>query len=66
MKEAYKNGQNSAKGANNVKSKLTELDILEIRKLHSAKISIKEIAELYQVSYGCIAKAARKETWKHL
>ena len=66
VREAYRNGQNKSYGVYNPNNKLTEIEVLEIRKLHSARVPIKEIAELYNVSYGCVAKAARKETWKHL
>jgi len=44
-------------------SKLTEDDIMDIRKLLGVKLH-REIADMYGVSRGAISKIARGESWK--
>ena len=63
----YKYGKASNKGSKNGFSKLTEVLVLEIRrKRESDKISYQKLAEMYNVSYGCIAGIIKKNNWKHI
>ncbi len=60
--------QNKGRGIRGVtqwKSKLTEEEVLEIRKLHK-KISNVDIAKLYCVGPDTIGHIMRRNTWKHI
>lgn len=46
--------------------KLTNNDIIEIRKLHSKGLTHEEIASKYPVERRQIGKIINKESWKHL
>ena len=50
-------------GSNNPYAKLSEKQVLDIRKLN---ISDKKIAEIYNVSRKCISKIRKRITWKHI
>lgn len=54
------------KGSKHWNSKLTEKDIINIRKLYANKISQIEISRRFQVSQGCISRIVRMEDWKHV
>jgi len=51
------------RGERHHSSKLTEDDIMDIRKLLGVKLH-REIADMYGVSRGAISKIARGESWK--
>ena len=58
---------NSAKrGENNHSSKLTELDVLEIRNLYKKEISSRKLAKMFNVQKNCILSIIHKKTWKHI
>ena len=78
-KHAFKNGlrkitksQKNAiskanRGFNNKHSKLTNKQVLEIRKLYKSEdLTTKEIADLYNITFSNVAQIVRRETWKHL
>ncbi len=61
---------NKAHGEKHSKSKLTEKDVLEIRKTHGLKgiggISAAKLAKKFGVSYVLIRAIATKKIWKHV
>ena len=63
IKHADYNGLRNLKGSNNSASKLTEIDVVEIRKSDK---STKFLSEKYNVGTGCINKVLNKKTWKHI
>ena len=57
----------SAKGSRVYASKLTEEDVLEIRKLNeTTETTSKEIGELFGVSELTISRIIARQTWKHV
>ncbi len=54
-----------ARGETHGKSKLTEQEVLEIRKIGYSK-SKKELGRMYGVSYSVIHNIRRNKTWKHI
>lgn len=63
----YKSGFASNKGSKNGFSKLTEEKVLEIRKRREQEeLSYQTLAEIYNVSYGCIACIIQRINWKHI
>jgi len=67
VKHSYQSGYASNKGSKNGFSVLTEEKVLEIRnKRISEKLSYQKLAELYNVSYGCIAGIIQRKSWKHI
>ena len=68
LKHSYDNNLRQAapkKGSENNMAKLTEKQVLEIRKLFD-KHTIKEISEMYGVSKSCIKQIKHHRTWRHL
>jgi hypothetical protein len=58
---------NSAKrGEQNMSSKLTELNVLEIRKLHNEGYSSRKIAKMFNVVKNTALSIINKKTWKHI
>lgn len=55
-----------AVGSSSVKSKLTDEDVLAIRKLDVEGVSSSRLAEQYQVSFSQIRRIVKRERWKHL
>jgi hypothetical protein len=53
------------RGEDNKTSKLTELDVLEIRKLHNQGYSLNKIAKMFNVVKGNILFIIHRKTWKH-
>lgn len=53
------------KGIEHGRSKLTEKDVLEIRKIGNSQ-TLEKTAELYNVQFACINKILARKTWKHL
>ena len=67
MKHSFKIGINPKKvGESNSSSKLKNEDVLEIRNLHKAGISMSKLSIRYYVSISTISSIIRKITWKHL
>jgi hypothetical protein len=56
-----------APGEKNVHAKLTEDDVVKIRRLYRPrKTTYKMIAKMFGVSYGMVAMICRNECWKNL
>lgn len=54
-------------GSKNGNAKLTECDVLEIRKLYNnANYSISKLAELYKCGWTTISHIVKYETWKNI
>lgn len=67
VKHGYELGYASNKGSKNGFSVLTEDKVLEIRKRREdEKISYQKLAEIYNVSYSCIAGIIQRTNWKHI
>ena len=47
-------------------AKLTAAEVIEMRKLISARVRFNEIAARYGVSYGTVKKVSSRLTWDHL
>jgi len=54
---------NTLKGTDHYRSKFSESDIVKIR---CDNRSIRELAELYKVTYPTIANIRKRYTWKHI
>lgn len=66
-KHAYATGLITRTGENNALSVFTESQVLEIRALYSTtKITLKELANKYNVSLGAISGVIYRNTWKHI
>lgn len=63
--DRVKKGQ-SPKGARNVKAKLTEEQVLDIRYLREKGVQLKCICKLYKMSQPQITSIIRRNTWKHI
>ena len=63
MKHAFKTGLQSLKGEKNTQSKLTEPDIIYIRKLLRYGVYQKDIAKEFGVSRRCITDINIGKTW---
>ena len=62
-----KSGNASNKGSKNGFSILKEKDVLEIRrKRKEEKLTYQQLANIYNVSYGCIAGIIQRTNWKHI
>lgn len=56
-----------AKGETSGKSKLTELTVIEIRKLYSTgNYTLVELGKKFNVSHQNISSVVKKETWNHI
>lgn len=54
-------------GSKNVKAKLNEVQVLEIRKIYqSGKLSSSELARSYNVTKSTICCIIRRKTWNHI
>lgn len=56
----------SAKGEQISSSKLTENQVIDIRKLHATRIMHKDIAALFPVGRKAITKIVNRQRWKHV
>lgn len=63
---AIKNGLTNNVGVNNPKCVLTEIDVIEIRRLYDDGKRICEIVKNYPVQKPAIWKIVKKIYWKHL
>lgn len=63
----YTSGYASNKGSKNGFSILNEEQVLEIRKRKvEENLTYQKLAEIYNVSYGCIAAIINRTNWKHI
>ena len=56
----------STQSRNRRNTRLTEEDVLEIRKLYSEGKRIYELRDMYGVSKGCIVGVVKRHTWKDI
>ena len=63
IKHADNSGLRNSKGENNSRSKLSEIDVFEIRKSDKPIIFL---SKKYNVGRNCISKVLHKKTWKHI
>ena len=63
IKHADNSGLRNLKGENNSRSKLSEIDVFEIRKSDKPIIFL---SKKYNVGRNCISKVLHKKTWKHI
>lgn len=63
---AIQTGLTNNKGENHSNSKLTEIQILEIRRLETEGWSQTQLAEKFGVSSGLISKIKKRQTWTHI
>jgi hypothetical protein len=54
------------RGENNLSSKLTNSDVLEIRRLYNEKISSKNLSKIFNVAKSNILSIVNRKTWKHI
>jgi len=68
IKHSYDNNlKDPTKGISHGMSKLSEKDVLEIRKLHkSSNLKNYEIADMFQTNTSNITKITKRVTWKHV
>lgn len=65
--DIQKRQSKSQQGEKNPRAKVTESDVIEIRRLYSNKeMSLKNIAKQFNVSSGCISKIIHRIRWKHI
>jgi len=57
-----KDGRGSKSGT----SKLTERDVLLIRKLHSENVKTAEIMKIFGISQSHVSRLVRRQEWKHI
>ena len=57
---------NRLRGENHPNAKLTSIDVITIRELHSKGFSIKVIAKNFKVSGWNIRRIVDRRTWVHL
>jgi hypothetical protein len=59
--------KSAKRGEENKASKLTEKDVLEIRRMHSeCNYSSRKIAKIFSVAKNSISSILNKKTWKHI
>ncbi len=67
VRHGYEKGYADNKGSKNGFSVLNEEKVLEIRERRKKeKLTYQKLAEIYNVSYGCIAGIIQKINWKHI
>ncbi len=55
-----------ARGQENGNSVLTESKVLAIRKDRESGLTFKILKDKYQVSFGCLYRVVKGQTWKHV
>lgn len=55
-----------SRGAQNVKAKLDDANVIEIRRLFSEKVYYKEILKMFGISQGTLSSIVLRKTWKHV
>ena len=64
---AYRNGRKSMNGERSGSSKLTEIEVLAIRKRFAmGNISQKELSVLFDVAPTTVTSIINRKTWKHI
>lgn len=58
--------RNRPKGSKHPKTKLTEADVIEIRRLRSEGLMVKEIARRYEMKDRAISAICNRRTWPHV
>jgi len=67
MRDMVQKGRNNPRiGTENGNSKLSEQNVLEIRKLHHEGMKNKRISIMYKVSETTICHVVNRKTWKHV
>lgn len=55
------------RGENRCNSSLTEVEVIEIRRLHAAReLSLNKIARRFKRSKGCICHVVSRRSWSHI
>jgi hypothetical protein len=54
------------KGSKNQKAKVTEADVVQIRRLRSQGVTLTVLAAQYHLTIGSIAQILRRYTWRHV
>lgn len=65
-KHAYDSGLKTAKGEKNGQSKLSESDVLEMRRLSSFGLSNSEIGEKFDIHRTTVGEICRRKLWSHI
>jgi hypothetical protein len=65
VNHAENNNLRNSKGIKNTKSKLSEKDVIEIRKIGKTK-KLKEISKEYNIGMSSISEILSNKKWKHI
>lgn len=65
-KHKFRIGRHCLKGENHNNRKLTNGDVLEIRRLRDAGVLLSEVAERFGINKGTASCIANRKDWKHL
>lgn len=57
---------NQARGERMGSAKLTDADVLEMRRLHAGGVGVRELARRFGVAHGTVGPAVRGVTWRHV
>lgn len=66
VRHSIVNGLENHQGEHNNNSKLSDIEVLEIKKNILDNLDIKDIAIKYNVTKGCIRDIKLRDTWKHI
>jgi hypothetical protein len=67
IEDMVRKGRNKgSKGVNHPLAKLSEKNVLEIRKLKSDGMSSIEISKMYPVTYQMVDRICNRKAWKHI
>jgi hypothetical protein len=67
VQHSFDNNLNHTKGEGSHKAKLTEEDVLEVRKLYdTGKYTHRELGKMFDVNHSLVGKIVRRENWKHI
>lgn len=59
-------GHTNSIGSKNVKSKLTEQDVINIRLHRERGLTLKQISDIFEVSLSTIGYIIQRKTWRHV
>ena len=59
-------GSGFSKGKKHHNTRLTESDVLEIRRLHENGISQRELSRMFDTHYSGISRIVKRINWKHI
>ncbi len=65
MMQRGRANKRALKGSENPRSKITEKDVIKIRKLGATGIAHYKLAKKFNISRSSISTIIRKESWKH-